>query len=167
MNDYISREAAIGAVKKERDYTGKFTFEEEHAWAVGFQQGITFALSDIAAIPAADVRPVVRGHWITEEEAVEKGDYSLRDACSVCGHCDWDCTESESFNYCPNCGAKMDGRGLKSAIWQVGGDRGPTFRSYEDAVAYIRTRYGNLRNVFLRKIEDDEREGEEKNEKVL
>ena len=58
-------------------------------------------------VPAANFQPVVRGHWITEEEAVEKGDYSLRDACSVCGHFDWDCTESESFNYCPNCGADM------------------------------------------------------------
>ena len=57
--EYIEREAAIEAVKKERDYTGKFTFEEEHAWAVGFHQGITFALSDIALIHAADVRPVV------------------------------------------------------------------------------------------------------------
>ena len=59
-------------------------------------------------IPAADVRPVVRGHWISEEEAEEKGDYSLRDACSVCGHCDWDCTESAGFNYCPNCGCAME-----------------------------------------------------------
>lgn len=24
-----------------------------------------------------------------------------------CGCCDWDCTESVSFNYCPNCGADM------------------------------------------------------------
>ena len=74
----------------------------------------TTTLSDIAFglvldIPAADVRSAVRGHWITEEEAEEKGDYSLRDACSVCGHCDWDCTESASFNFCPNCGADMRG----------------------------------------------------------
>lgn len=52
-------------------------------------------------------KDVVRGHWITEEEAVEKGDYSLRDTCSVCVHCDWDCTESASFNFCQNCGADM------------------------------------------------------------
>ena len=62
---------------------------------------------ELLAAPTADVRPVVRGHWITEEEAEAKGDYSLRDACSVCGRCDWDCTESASFNYCPNCGADM------------------------------------------------------------
>ena len=31
MAEYIERKAAIEAVKKERDYIGKFTFEEEHA----------------------------------------------------------------------------------------------------------------------------------------
>lgn len=66
-----------------------------------------YLIDAVATVPAADVRPVVRGHWISEEEAEEKGDYSLRDACSVCGHCDWDCTESAGFNYCPNCGADM------------------------------------------------------------
>lgn len=49
------------------------------------------------------------GHWVTEEEAIEKDDYSLKDTCSVCGHCDWDCTESESFNYCPKLRSE-DGR---------------------------------------------------------
>ena len=63
----------------------------------------------ICNIPAADVRPVVRGHWISEEEAEMMGDYSRADTCSVCGSCDWDCTESRWFNYCPNCGAKMGG----------------------------------------------------------
>lgn len=48
------------------------------------------------------------GHWVTEQEATDANDYSLRDTCSVCGHCDWDCTESASFKYCPNCGAKME-----------------------------------------------------------
>ena len=54
---------------------------------------------------------VKHGHWISEEEAMRMGDYNLRDTCSVCGRCDWDCTESENFNFCPNCGAKMDGDG--------------------------------------------------------
>lgn len=64
-------------------------------------------VSIINRFPAADARPVVYGHWITEEEAEELGDYSLRDACSVCHHCDWDCTESEGFTFCPACGAVM------------------------------------------------------------
>jgi len=94
--EYIEREAAIDAVKKERNYTGKFTFEEEHAWAVGFQQGITFALSDIAAIPAADVRPVVRGKW----------EYNPGDNIPYCSECMM--PQDSECNFCPNCGAVME-----------------------------------------------------------
>ena len=57
-----------------------------------------------------DVRGV--GHWITKQEAIDADDYSLWDTCSVCGRCDWDCTESESFKYCPNCGARMKGENI-------------------------------------------------------
>ena len=58
-------------------------------------------------IPAADVRPVVRGHWIGTKEAEDMGDIMKEFTCSVCGCCEWDCTESESFNFCPKCGADM------------------------------------------------------------
>ena len=61
----------------------------------------------IAKLPAANVRPVVRGHWIGTKEAEEMGDIMKEFTCSVCGCCEWDCTESESFNFCPNCGADM------------------------------------------------------------
>lgn len=97
MAEYIEREAALEAVKKEREYAGKFSFEEERAWTVGFHQGISFALSDIAAVPAADVAPVRHGRYITND----MGDSS----CSECGERYLDVTQ----NYCPNCGAKMDG----------------------------------------------------------
>lgn len=53
--------------------------------------------------------PVRHGHWISKEEASERDEIWLWGSCSVCGHCDWDCTELEYFNYCPHCGAKMDG----------------------------------------------------------
>ena len=42
-----------------------------------------------------------KGKWNTDKESPEYA------TCSVCGHCDWDCTESEYFNFCPNCGADM------------------------------------------------------------
>ncbi len=55
-------------------------------------------------------RDAVRhGHWIDQKEAKEAERYDMAYCCSVCGRCDWDCTESESFNFCPACGAKMDG----------------------------------------------------------
>lgn len=44
-----------------------------------------------------------KGEWNTDKESPEYA------TCSVCGHCDWDCTESEYFNFCPNCGADMRG----------------------------------------------------------
>ena len=58
--------------------------------------------------PTIEVNPVVHAHWVTEQEAEEINRYDLTYCCSACGHCDWDCTESEGFEYCPNCGAKMD-----------------------------------------------------------
>lgn len=44
-----------------------------------------------------------KGKWNTDKESPEYA------TCSVCGRCDWDCTESKYFNFCPNCGA--DNRG--------------------------------------------------------
>lgn len=49
----------------------------------------------------ADVVERKKGRWNTDKESPEYA------TCSVCGHCDWDCTESEYFKYCPNCGAQM------------------------------------------------------------
>lgn len=45
-------------------------------------------------IPAADVVPVKHGHWI-----------SVKYKCSECGALVW----GNDFNFCPHCGAKMDG----------------------------------------------------------
>ena len=57
-------------------------------------------LQSISDMPAADVAEVVHGEW---------GDNGVADSmlvkCSVCG---FDCG-ANSFSYCPNCGAKMDG----------------------------------------------------------
>ena len=55
-------------------------------------------------------RKVARGHWITREEIGDDWErFDEVDTCSVCGHCDWDCTESRCFNFCPYCGADMRG----------------------------------------------------------
>lgn len=56
----------------------------------------------------ADVRPVQHGRWITEDEYYVDDTY----ICSACGYefiiTDGD-LESNELNYCPGCGAKMDG----------------------------------------------------------
>ena len=95
MAEYIERKKAIEAFDDlgiER-YYGDVCLES--------------VISVIEQIPAADVRPVVHGHWISTKEAEDMGDIMKEFTCSVCGCCEWDCTESESFNFCPNCGADM------------------------------------------------------------
>lgn len=54
-------------------------------------------------VKSKDAEPVRHGHWIETHEVL---DYIK---CSECGK-EW-CTvanDTETFNYCPNCGAKMD-----------------------------------------------------------
>lgn len=54
---------------------------------------------------AADVAPVKRGRWI--EDTYSNGTYDAD--CSICGESiKWNGCKYD-FNYCPNCGAKMDG----------------------------------------------------------
>lgn len=83
MAEYIERSAAIEAAK--------------HAWAKGLEPS-----QYIEALPAADVAPVVHGRWM---EHYRSGVTVAEGGVSSC--CDmWNDRRS---NYCPNCGAKMDG----------------------------------------------------------
>lgn len=50
---------------------------------------------------SADVVPVRHGRWVKPTRVPD----SMLDECSLCG---FDCG-AYTFNYCPNCGAKMDG----------------------------------------------------------
>ena len=57
---------------------------------------------NIMDIPAADVAPVHHGRWIEQE----KYTFGVMYDCSICG--DRILDNGHSWNYCPNCGAKMD-----------------------------------------------------------
>lgn len=71
-----------------------------------------FCIDTVNNVPAADVAPVVHGRWLNFYN-----DFS----CAECDRCGttFEVTDSESneglwnafklsYNYCPNCGAKMD-----------------------------------------------------------
>ena len=95
MTEYIEREAAIAYIREQSEKCQK-AFEE-----LGGESGIyADAYNDLAedfySIPAADVTPVVHGH------RVDDGGFYAR-----CSHCDG--VLPLCANYCPNCGAKMDG----------------------------------------------------------
>ena len=107
MAEYIEREAAVKAA--------------EHAWGewnlamaaadgareinlVYKRQELCKAVASVfASAPAADVAPVVHGHWIEKKSAV--GRYF---ECSNCGAHENKHTAIKGY-YCWRCGAKMDG----------------------------------------------------------
>ena len=101
MNDCINREAFIGGIEK-------------HYCAPCKGQGgdlggdwcrscvINSVLEKLREFPAADVAPVRHGRWI------EDHDYLKRPECSVMVKWDFTFFDIGDWNYCPNCGAKMD-----------------------------------------------------------
>ena len=71
-----------------------------------FHKGYVQAIEDLADIPAAKVSPVRHGYWI-EQENWALDDYYY--TCSACGE-DYNTIDgTPDYNFCPNCGAKMDG----------------------------------------------------------
>lgn len=93
MAEYIEREAALHEI------------ERREALMVGDKCVSVAAMkSFIKNRPAAAVAPVVHGRWI------EDSDYLKCPECSVMVM--WDFAffdDIGNWNYCPNCGARMDG----------------------------------------------------------
>ena len=92
MADYISREAAIEKITALINKSGKYT---------AYESGADDACYIVEhEVPAADVRPVVRGKWNHDGS-----DWKNRFICDQCGY-KW-FFEAEEANFCPNCGADM------------------------------------------------------------
>lgn len=92
-HDYISREAAVRAIDVKNIY-----------------HGIIEPLQEILRdIPAADVRPVVRGTWMkcmVEKETPYYKSFTPVWSCSECRK-EYDPSFCMTINFCPNCGADM------------------------------------------------------------
>ena len=56
---------------------------------------------------APTVDPVKHGHWI-EVQRIHEKDHTAICECSLCGDTVWVYDGQRAWNYCPNCGAKMD-----------------------------------------------------------
>ena len=95
MDDYIEREALM-KLPIRRDHCDK-----DHANEY-FINGIETVMEYAENLPAADVVQVVHGWW----EPTKTPFMNECEDCSVCGYRTiW----GHRFNYCPNCGARMDG----------------------------------------------------------
>ena len=100
MAEYIKREALIDAVESidwYSVYKGKLTAGAPNTENALYKASSIYAVIDNA--PSADVAPVRHGRWVASHDEFC--------ACSICKYpvyVGWNQT-----NYCPNCGAKMDG----------------------------------------------------------
>lgn len=90
MDDLISKQAAVLAIRRTAEplYRG-----EDNVIPAEYEDAIM-------ELPPID--PVKHGKWIT----AEYGDGTVRTECSVCGY---GRGLPPVRNYCPNCGARMDG----------------------------------------------------------
>lgn len=112
MSDYISREAAI---KKIREAAGCAECDRNSALCVCTICDFYDAIRLIKRIPAADVEPVRNGRWeecdwvdVDEHGFGTRRTFKAGLRCSQCA-----CVFKKKLlwkrNYCPNCGARMDG----------------------------------------------------------
>ena len=94
MSDYISREAAIDRLNKNLSNCNPGTFSE---------MCYADAIETVKHLPSADVEPVRHGKWI------EDHDYLKCPECGVMVKRDFTFFDVGDWNFCPNCGAKMEG----------------------------------------------------------
>ena len=106
MDEYITKEAAIEAFE-----WGDADVIENYGDGCDFGFSRGAIKSAINSIPAGDVAPVVHGRWD------DSGRYTFPGGGTAvrCTECGCALTVSEyhlnNWNYCPVCGAKMDGGG--------------------------------------------------------
>ena len=103
MAEYIEREATIELLRSlgSRDYRREKGTIQEAIKMVSFSE----------YTPSADVAPVRHGMWVYAKTYYDADECN----CSLCGQL-MTTAINKRMNYCPNCGAKMDGGDGNRAI---------------------------------------------------
>ena len=99
--EYIEREAFVDYLENAKEILWRDT-SLSSTYAAKL---VDIFLACVKVFPAADVEPVRHGEWANEETSV---------TCTACGRSydtDFEVKRSVilNFDFCPNCGAKMDG----------------------------------------------------------
>ena len=101
MKEYIERAVAV---KKFENYRRDCEEENDERAAQIFED----CISELMAIPAADVAEVRHGRWVNPHW--RNSDFACN--CSACGveaiHREYRWHERGIYPICPNCGARMD-----------------------------------------------------------
>ena len=99
MDEYVSRQDVITTIRENGVYGSGYSNEEREDNVVDM----------IESVPAADVRPVKRGHWVKrmeEHTAAEYTSFTPIWSCSECG-LEYDPALAPRIHFCYNCGADM------------------------------------------------------------
>lgn len=113
-NDLISRSALLEELKNRYD-EAKQREAANYEWETFESDGIESAMLCVENYPAVDAEPVQHGEWIYDPNAADWGIGGY-----VCSKCyaknnNLPCNEVKNplmfrgSNFCPHCGAKMDG----------------------------------------------------------
>ena len=106
MAEYIVKETLQAKLNRKKTEPANKRYTE------GWNDAVLMVKSMIHSEKAADVAPVRHGEWQGEGDGYADGEIVL-DVwyCSECGDCIDDGADDPHIlpNYCPNCGAKMDG----------------------------------------------------------
>lgn len=62
-------------------------------------RGLGTAIEDISRMPTVEAKPIIHAKWVSKIPGSIFGE---------CSHCNYGCG-SYSYEYCPHCGARMDG----------------------------------------------------------
>ena len=113
MAEYIEQKALLKGIDEYHHtaHIQSITRETEEAkilWR-GIHLGVNYCRNHILEAPTADVAEVRHGEWLLKH--VGHGHYW---ECSVC-HTNPCIYVTKDTKYCPNCGAKMDGKGESDA----------------------------------------------------
>ncbi len=100
MSDYIKRKDVLNYPLR----MGNELFGNNGAFLAGVECVMDYVENPLY-VPAADVAPVVHGHWIRFKES---DTCYVHMRCSACSAYWSDPSHADYFRYCPNCGAKMD-----------------------------------------------------------
>lgn len=94
MAEYIERERTVELLRS----LGNREYRKEK----GTIQDAIKMISYPEYTPSADVAPVVHGRWVQTKAP-------FMNECEDCSVCGYRTVWGHRYNYCPNCGAKMDG----------------------------------------------------------
>lgn len=98
MSDFISREAAVKIAEK---------YGLGDGFVLGRHTGLADCIaSEISALPAADVAPVVQGSGKVRATEEAETTQIIDGCCTACGAF-MDCIEAADYKFCPYCAKRI------------------------------------------------------------